>query len=120
MKKQQQQFDISIDHRLLIGAKQSFDSCLRSAVARAISTGSMEGSATLKVSFELKDDVDHDTGETFINPEIDFKSAYSVPLKDSIDGSVIDKCRIVPGSDGMYQLIAGQISMDELLEEEKK
>lgn len=118
--KKQQQFDLSIDHRILIGAKQSFDTCLRIAIERAIKTGSMEGSATLKVSFELEEDVDKDTGEAFIRPKIDFKSAYSVPLKDSIDGSVLDMCRIIPGSDGIYQLVTNQISMDEILEEGKR
>ena len=59
MKKQQ--FEISIDHNMLAAAKQCFDACLKEAVNRAIKTGSMEGSATVKISFELFKTVDQDT-----------------------------------------------------------
>ena len=56
MKKQQ--FEISIDHAMMIGAKAAFDTCLRAAIAKAISTDSDEGSATLKISFEIFSSLD--------------------------------------------------------------
>ena len=56
------QFEIGIDHPVLTGAKANFDTCLRAAFTRAIATGSDEGSATLKISFEILTSMDKDTG----------------------------------------------------------
>ena len=109
--------DLSIENPVLNGARMGMDTCLKMAVARAISTGSMKGSATLKVTFELEDVIDKDTGETYISPKIGYKNSYSVPKKDSVEGTVIELCRIVP-KDGKYLLVNNQISMDELMEEE--
>ena len=116
MKKQQ--FEISIDHEMLKGAKQSFDTCLRMAVKRAIGTGSYEGSATVKIHFEILKCIDRDTGEEFMTPEIKFKAGYSVPMKDGIDGTIIEKSRIMQGNDGQLMLVNDQVSMDELLAED--
>ena len=55
-------YELSIDHSMLYGAKAGFDTCLKMAMAKAISTGSMEGSASLKISFELFKSLDKDTG----------------------------------------------------------
>ena len=118
MEEKKQRIDLGLDNPILLAAKQAMNSCMKLAVQRALSTGSMEGSASLKISFELEEAIDKDTGETYISPKIDYKSSYSVPLKDSIDGTVIDICRILPGNDGKYLLINNQISMDELLEED--
>ena len=110
------QFEISIDHAMLSGAKESFDQCLRLAFAKAISTGSYEGSAALKISFEILTVVDDDTGETAKEPEIRYKAGYSVPMKDSMDGTIVERSRLLV-RDGKLKLINGQISMDELLAE---
>ena len=110
-------FEISIDHAMLAGAKGSLNACLREAVGRAIKTGSMEGSANVKISFELYKGTDPDTGENFIFPEIKFKAGYSVPMKGSLDGNVVEKGRIQPTQDG-WILVNEQVSMDELMEEQ--
>ena len=111
-------FEIGIDHAMLAGAKGSFDACLREAVRRAIATGSMEGSANVKISFELFKSVDTDTGEEFLSPDIKFKAGYSVPMKGSLDGNVVEKGRIQPTQDG-WILVNDQVSMNELMAEEE-
>lgn len=107
MKKQQ--FDISIDHELLKGAKAAFDTCMKAAIRKAISTGSNEGSATLRISFDIYDAADQDTGMIYKTPQIAYKAGYSVPMKESMDAKIIENSRLV---------VNGQISMDEIMETE--
>ena len=111
-------FELSIDHQMLKAAKIGFDACLKAMVAKAISTGSMEGSATLKVNFEITEETDKDTGEIYKQPEIRFKATYSVPLKQGCEGTIIEKSRIIQGRDGAWMLVNNQISMDELMKGE--
>jgi len=115
-----QRVDFGIMNPVLDSARQGFDACLKMAVNRAISTGSKEGSATLKVGFELEDGIDEETGETYMIPTIKFKAGYSVPMKDSIDGEIIEQSRLWRGPDGKWLLVNNQISMDELLAEESE
>ena len=113
-----QQFEISIDHAMMIGAKAAFDTCLRAAVAKAIGTGSDEGSATLKISFEIFSELDQETGEYRRTPVLKYKAGYSVPMKESMDATIAESSRIIPGGDG-YLLVNGQVSMGELLAEDE-
>ena len=113
-----QQFEISIDHAMMIGAKAAFDTCLRAAIAKAIGTGSDEGSATLKISFEIFSALDQEPGEYRRMPAFKYKAGYSVPMKDSMDATIAESSRIIPGGDG-YLLVNGQVSMDELLAEDE-
>ena len=53
-----------------------------------------------------------------MTPEIKFKAGYSVPMKDGIDGTIIEKSRIMQGNDGQLMLVNDQVSMDELLAED--
>lgn len=112
------QFEISIDHAMMIGAKAAFDSCLQQAIKKAIATGSDEGSANLKISFEIFSALDQETGEYKRTPVLKYKAGYSVPMKASMDATIAESSRIVPNDEG-YLLINGQVSMDELLAEEE-
>ena len=49
-----EKFELNIDHPMLQYAKNCLNQCLKQMVARAISTGSMEGTTTLKISFLMK------------------------------------------------------------------
>ena len=111
------QFDISIDHAMLIGAKAGFDTCLRAAIAKAIGTGSDEGSATLKISFEIYTGTDKDTGELKRVPVMKWKASYSVPMKESMDATIAESSRLILDRDE-WQLVNGQVSMDELMDGE--
>ena len=113
-----QQFEISIDHAMMIGAKAAFDTCLRAAIAKAIGTGSDEGSATLKISFEIFSALDQETGEYRRTPVLKYKAGYSVPMKESMDATIGESSRIVQAEEG-YLLVNGQVSMDELLAEDE-
>ena len=117
MKKQQ--FEISIDHAMMIGAKAAFDTCLRGAVAKAIGTGSDEGSATLKISFEILSTLDQETGEVRRMPVFKYKAGYSVPMKDSIDATIAENSRLIHDDDVGFMLVNGQVSMDELMAEKE-
>ena len=112
-----QQFEIGIDHGMMIGAKAAFDTCLRQAVKKAIETRSDEGSATLKIGFEILTAIDNETGEMRRMPVFKWKAGYSVPMKESMDATIGESSRIVPAEEG-YLLVNGQVSMDELLAEE--
>ena len=113
-----QQFEISIDHAMMIGAKAGFDTCLRMAVAKAIETGSDEGSATLRISFDIMTAVDSESGELKRMPVFKYKDGYSVPMKESMDATIAESSRLMEGKDG-WKLVNGQVSMDELLEEDE-
>ena len=112
-----QQFEISIDHAMMIGAKAAFDTCLRMAVAKAIGTGSDEGSATLRISFDILTAMDNETGEVKRLPVFKYKAGYSVPMKESMDATIAESSRLMEGKDG-WKLVNGQVSMDELLAED--
>lgn len=116
MKKQQ--FEISIDNAMMIGAKAAFDTCLRAAVEKAISTGSDEGSATLKVSFEIFSSMDSETGEWRRRPIFKYKAGYSVPMKDSMGATIDENSRLIPGAGSGWMLVNGQVSMDEIMAED--
>ena len=108
------QFDISIDHGMLKGAKAAFDTCLRAAVAKAIGTGADEESATLKISFEILTSMDKDTGEMFRMPALKYRAGFSVPMKESMEATITEESRLAQ-QDGEWKMISGQISMDELM-----
>ena len=113
------QFDISIDHAMLKSAKQAFDVCLRAAITKAIGTGADEGSATLKISFEILTSMDKDTGEIYRTPELKYRAGFSVPMKESMEATITEQSRL-EAADGEWKLINGQISMDELIAEEEQ
>ena len=109
--------EIGIDHPMMVGAKGAFDSCMRAAVTRAISTGSDEGSATLRISFEIMNVMDEETGEGRRMPLFKYKAGFNVPMKESIDATIAENSTLIHNGDG-WNLIAGQVSMDELMAEE--
>ena len=109
------QFEIGIDHELFRGAKAAFNTCMRAAIAKAISTGSYEGSATLKINFEIYKTLNQDTGEYEERPEMKYKAGYSVPMKESAEATIVEKSQLHRTEEG-YALITGQISMDEIME----
>lgn len=109
--------DICIDHPVLKLAKEAFNECLKMAIARAVDTGSMEGCATLKVAFEI-DMAEDENGEVFKAPGFAYKAGYSVPMKNSIDGKIIETSRLYERKDGYgFMLVNDQVTMDELLED---
>ena len=112
------QFEISIDHAMMAGAKQAFDKCLQMAVARAIGTGSDEGSAALKISFSIVTTVDEDTGELRRMPIWKYKAGFNVPMKESMDATIPETGNLIEQAGG-WKLVNGQISMEELLAEDE-
>ena len=115
MKKQQ--FEISIDHPMMIGAKAAFDTCLRAAIAKAISTGSDEGNATLRISFEVITAMDQESGEIKRLPVFKYKAGYSVPMKESMDATIAESSRLKHDGEN-WLLVNGQISIDEMMDAE--
>ena len=110
-------FELSIDHPMMTSAKKCFDICLKKAIEKAITTESLEGSITLKVSFEIMQ-MRNDDGEISKRmPLIKFKVGYAVPMKESVEATIEENSRLEPGSDG-WLLVNGQVSMDEIMEEE--
>ena len=110
-----ERFELSIDNPILMGAKASLDTCLKAMVGRAISTGSMEGTATLKISMEIEDGVIEETGEVVRQPVIKFKAGWSVPIKESEEGKLPHGSQLVRNPEGNWCLINNQVSMDELM-----
>ena len=110
-------FELSIDNPVLMSAKASLDSCLKMMVSKAVSTGSMEGTATLKISMEILDVLNEETKEWEKKPSIKFKVGWSVPIKNSAEGKLMDICdgQLVRNPEGNWCLINNQVSMDELM-----
>ena len=113
-------FELCLDHPMLTSAKICMDQCLKLMVAKAIETGSMEGTATLKIGFSIEELTDKETGEVYKWPEIEFKTGYSVPMKQSAGGKIVEKSRLVQKNDGNWILVNGQVTMDEILQEQKE
>ena len=113
-------FELSIDHPMLTIAKISFNMCLKQMIDKAIETGSMEGTATLKVSFDISEETDKETGEVFKQPQISYNANFSVPMKLGTSGKIVERSRLIDKRDGGWMLVGNQISMDELLKEKKK
>ena len=113
------QFELSIDHAMLKTAKLALDNCLNLMISKAITTGSMEGKASLTISVEIVEAADNLTGEIQRIPEIKFKAGYSVPIKQSVDGKIVEQSSLLPKPEGGWALINGQVSMEELLSEQE-
>ena len=111
------QFKFGIDHAMMTGAKTAFNTCLQTAVTKAISSGSDEGSATLRLSFDIATVMDKEAGEVKHLPVFKYKAGYSVPMKESMDATIAESSRLMVGEDG-WMLVNGQISMEELLAED--
>lgn len=110
------QFDISIDHEMMKGAKQALNKCMQLAVAKAIGTGSDEGSATLRIGFQIVTSMDENTAELKRMPIWEYKAGFSVPIKESVSATIQESSRLINSDDG-WQLINGQVSMNEVLED---
>lgn len=108
-------FELSIDNPILLGAKASLDGCLREMVKKAISTGSLEGSATLKISMEIEEVMIENTGEWVKQPEIKFKAGWSVPIKENEEGKLPAGNQLVRNPDGEWCLISNQVRIEELM-----
>lgn len=108
---------LRIDNPVLACAKASLDFCLQEMMKKAVKTGSMEGTVTLKIAVELEEWKDQDTGEIFLKPEIKYKATSSVPMKSDLDGKVMGLKRMQRNIDGDWLLVDNQVSMDELMEE---
>lgn len=108
-------FELSIDNPVLMSAKASLDTCLRAMVSRAISTGSMEGKASLTISMEIEDGMIEETGEIVKQPVIKFKAGWSVPIKESEEGKLPAGHQLVRNPDGEWCLINNQVTIDEVM-----
>ncbi|MCR5370337.1 MAG: hypothetical protein K6E83_06470 [Clostridium sp.] len=116
MNEMKKRFEVTIDHPMLKAAKANFDASLKIALGRAIRTGSMEGSATVKISFEIRRTTDTETGEEGLIPLFKYKAGYAVPMKENFDGEVCETSRILKGpDDGEILLVNDQVCMEELL-----
>ena len=108
-------FELSIDNPVLMGAKASLDSCLKMMVSKAISTGSLEGSATLRISMEIEDGLIEQTGEIVKQPAIKFKAGWSVPIKENEEGKLPAGHQLVRNPEGEWCLISNQVRIEELM-----
>ena len=113
-------YDLNINHALLALAKRAFNDCLKQSVDKAIRTGSYEGSASLKVSFEIEEVMNIETKAIEKVPKIKYKASYSVPMKESFEGKVNDRAVIEMDEGFGWIMINGQISMDELINNEEE
>ena len=112
-----ERFELRMDHPSLVGAKVAMDGCLKAMVSKAVETRSMEGTATLKISMEILDVLNEETKEWEKTPSIKFKVGWSVPIKNSAEGKLMDICdgQLVRNQEGNWCLINNQVSMDELM-----
>ena len=113
-------FELSIDNPVLAGAKIDFEGNLKRMVSKAVATGSMEGSATLKISMEIMDVKDMETGEIRRMPVIKYKTGWSVPIKENTEGKLPLNSQLVVNPEGEWCLINNQVTVDELLAEEEE
>ena len=114
-----ERFELSIDHPMLAPAKQALDRCLNRMVSRAVGTGSMEGTATLKIGMEIVDVLDEISGEIRKEPQIKFKVGYAVPIKESADGKIVERSSLQQDPESGWLLVNGQVSIEELLDDQE-
>lgn len=106
---------LTIDNPSMSPAKLALNYQLQEMVNRAVRTGSMEGTVTLKISMEIEEDQDKETGEIIKKPKIKYKATSSVPVKSDLDGKMMGNYRMARDEDGAWLLADNQISMEELL-----
>lgn len=109
-------FELSLDHPMLAAAKIEFEGALKRMVSKAVSTRSMEGTATLKISMEIVEVENNETKEWEKRPVIKFKAGWSVPIKENTEGKMPMGSQLVVNPAGEWCLISNQISMDELMD----
>ena len=109
---------LSIDHPALTGAKACMDTCLKAMVEKAISTGSNEGTATLKISMQIIEVLNEKTKEWEKQPIIKFKVGWAVPIKQSAEGKLPAENMLVRNPEGEWCMIQNQVSMDELMDDD--
>lgn len=110
------QYDITIDHRMMQAAKGALNGCMQMAVKRAIATGANEGSATLRISFEIAEVLNKETSEFEKVPVWKFRAGFSVPMKESMEATMPETGRLIETDEG-WKLVSDQIHMDELMAE---
>lgn len=110
------QYDITIDHRMMQAAKGALNGCMQMAVKRAIMTGANEGSATLRISFEIAEVLNKETSEFEKVPVWKFRAGFSVPMKESMEATMPETGRLIETDEG-WKLVSDQIHMDELMAE---
>ena len=115
---ERKRFDLSIDHPMLEQAKAGFNACMKAMVDRAISTGSMEGTVTLKIRFDITEEADRETGEFEKRPEIQYKAQFAVPIKEGCEAKIVEKSRLEPNPSGGWLMINDQVTIDELMKGE--
>lgn len=108
-------FELSLDHPVLAQAKLGMNRCLNYMVTKAVDTGSMEGTATLKISMEIEEDTVEETGEIVRDPVIKFKAGWSVPIKENEEGKLPRGGKLVRNPDGEWCLINNQVTIDEVI-----
>jgi hypothetical protein len=116
MKAMGNQYDITIDHRMMQEAKGALNGCMQMAVKRAIMTGANEGSATLRISFEIAEVLNKETSEFEKVPVWKFRAGFSVPMKESMEATMPETGRLIETDEG-WKLVSDQIHMDELMAE---
>lgn len=114
-----ERFELSIDHPMLKTAKLALDACLKAMVSKAVATGSMEGKTNLTISMEIEEATDELTAEVQKVPIIKFKAGFAVPIKQSVDGKIVEQSRLQRNAEGAWMLVNDQISMDELMAEQE-
>lgn len=108
--------ELSLDHPMLAAAKIEFEGALKRMVSKAVSTRSMEGTATLKISMDIMEVENNETKEWEKRPVIKFKAGWSVPIKENTEGKMPMNSQLVVNPAGEWCLISNQISMDELMD----
>lgn len=106
---------LTIDNPSMVPAKMALNFQLQEMVNKAVSTGSMEGTVTLKISMDIGEDIDKETGVIVKKPKIKYKATSSVPMKSDLDGKMMGNYSMARDVDGNWMLADNQISMDELM-----
>ena len=111
------QFEVGLDNPALVAAKIEFQEALKRMINKAVATGSMEGTATLKISVEIME-VMAEGGVIEKRPIIKYRAGWAVPTKESAEGKMPMNSQLVRNPEGDWCLISDQISMDELMDKE--
>lgn len=110
---------ITITGRPFFKYRALMDAMLNKAIEKMEAAGVSEGTVMGQIGIKLNRRVDDITNEVEIRPKFVFNTTMSIPVKVSDKDEADDDFFIFKDKNGRFKICDGQVSMDDILEDEQ-
>ena len=110
---------ITITGRPFFKYRALMDAMLNKAIEKMEAAGVSEGTVMGQIGIKLNRRVDDITNEVEIRPKFVFNTTMSIPVKVSDKDEAEDDFIIFKDKNGRFTICDGQVSMDDILEDEQ-